>query len=127
MVVALAVKLARAGKLKPSLEVFGYGFVEQRVLGVARVVELVELGFEARWPARVGLEVHWAGGGRHGAVPARAGCLMSLWLYSALWFSLLPAGSPVTPELLAAAVAIEKAHLYYRPVFAFEFIWITED
>ena len=39
VVVALAVKLARAGKLKPSLKVFGYGFVEQRALGVARVVE----------------------------------------------------------------------------------------
>ena len=24
-------------------------------------------------------------------------------------------------------VAIEKAHLYHRPVFAFEFAWTTED
>ena len=24
-------------------------------------------------------------------------------------------------------VAIEKAHLYNRPVFAFEFAWTTED
>ena len=24
-------------------------------------------------------------------------------------------------------IAIEKAHLYYRPVFAFEFAWTTED
>ena len=39
----------------------------------------------------------------------------------------LSAGRPVTPELVAAAVAIEKAHLYYRPVFAFEFAWTTED
>ena len=115
--VALAVKLARASQFKPSLE----------VLGVARFIELVKLGFGARWPARVGLEVHWAGGNRHGAEPAWAGCLMLLWLYPVFWFSLLLAGSPVTPELLAAAVVIEKAHLYYPPVFAFEFIWITED
>ena len=39
VMVALAVKLARASQLKPSLEVFGYGFVEQRALRVARVVE----------------------------------------------------------------------------------------
>ena len=24
-------------------------------------------------------------------------------------------------------ISIEKAHLYYRPVFAFEFVWTTED
>ena len=48
--VALAVELTRAGEFMPSLEVFGYGLVEQRALGVAWVVEL---GFGARWPARV--------------------------------------------------------------------------
>jgi hypothetical protein len=45
VVVALAVKLACAGQLKPGLEVLGYGLVEQRALGVAPVVEL---GFGTR-------------------------------------------------------------------------------
>jgi hypothetical protein len=40
VVVALAVKLACTGQLKPCLEMFGYGLVEQSVFGVARVVEL---------------------------------------------------------------------------------------
>ena len=40
MVVALAVELACAVKFMPGLEVFGNRLVEQRALGVARVVEL---------------------------------------------------------------------------------------
>ena len=36
---ALSVKLAGTGQLKPGLEVLGYGLVEQRALGAARVVE----------------------------------------------------------------------------------------
>ena len=40
VVVALAIELAGTGQLMPSLEVFGYGLVQQRALGVARVVEL---------------------------------------------------------------------------------------
>jgi hypothetical protein len=39
VVVALAVELACAGQLKPGLEVVGYGLVQQRAFGVARVVE----------------------------------------------------------------------------------------
>ena len=50
VVVALAVELACTGERVPGLEVLGNGFVEQRALGVARVVEF---GFGARWPARV--------------------------------------------------------------------------
>ena len=38
-VVALAVELACAGQVKPGLEVFGYRLVQQRALGMARVVE----------------------------------------------------------------------------------------
>jgi hypothetical protein len=38
--VALAVELACTGQLMPSLEVFCYGLVEQRALGVARVEEV---------------------------------------------------------------------------------------
>ena len=30
-------------------------------------------------------------------------------------------------EIQQDFIAIEKAHLYYRPVFAFEFAWTTED
>jgi hypothetical protein len=45
VVVALAVELARAGQLKPGLVVLGYRLVQQRALGVARVVEL---GFDCR-------------------------------------------------------------------------------
>ena len=40
VVVTLSVELAGAGQVKPGLEVFRYGLVEQRALGVARVVEL---------------------------------------------------------------------------------------
>ena len=75
VVVALAVELARAGEFMPSLEMFGYGFVEQRTFRVARVVEL---GFGTRWPTRVRMRLRWADGGGHGAVPAWAGCLMIL-------------------------------------------------
>ena len=35
VVVALPVKLARAGELKPGLKVLGYRLVQQRALGVA--------------------------------------------------------------------------------------------
>jgi hypothetical protein len=38
-VVALPIVLTRAGQLQPSLEMFGYCFVKQRALGVARDVE----------------------------------------------------------------------------------------
>ena len=48
--VALPVKLACAGKFMPSLEVLGYGLVEQRALRVARVVEF---GLCTRLSARV--------------------------------------------------------------------------
>ena len=51
VVVTLAVELAGAGQLKPGLEVLGYGLVQQRALGVARVVEF---GLCTRLPARVG-------------------------------------------------------------------------
>jgi hypothetical protein len=50
LVIALAVELAHAGQLKPGLEVFGFGLVEQSPLGVAQVVEL---GLCTRLPARV--------------------------------------------------------------------------
>ena len=80
VVVALAVELACAGKFMPSRKVLGYGLVEQRALGVARVVEL---GLCTRWPARVRMRVRWACGGGHGAVSAWAGCLMILGLYPA--------------------------------------------
>ena len=40
VVVTLAVELARAGQRMPSLEVLGYCAVQQRSLGVTRVVEL---------------------------------------------------------------------------------------
>lgn len=30
-------------------------------------------------------------------------------------------------EVLSDTFVVEKAHLYYRPVFAFEFVWTTED
>ena len=39
VVVALTVELPRAGQIKPSLVVLGYGLVKQCALGVARVVE----------------------------------------------------------------------------------------
>ena len=61
---------------------FGYGFLEQRPLGVARVVEF---GFGARsGPARMRVRLRWACGGGHGAEPAWAGCLMILGLYTVL-------------------------------------------
>ena len=50
VVVALAARLAGTGQLKPGLKVLGYGLVEQRPLGVARVVEF---GLCTRWPARM--------------------------------------------------------------------------
>jgi hypothetical protein len=40
VVIALSVKLACAGQLKPALVVLGYGLVEQRALRVAWIVEL---------------------------------------------------------------------------------------
>ena len=46
MVVALTVELPRAGQIKPSLAVLGYGLVKQCALGVARVVEF---GFGRIW------------------------------------------------------------------------------
>jgi hypothetical protein len=39
VVVALTLELARAGQIKPGLVVLGHGLVQQRALGVARVVE----------------------------------------------------------------------------------------
>jgi len=39
VVVALPIKLAGTRQLKPSLQVFGYRLVQQRALGVTRVVE----------------------------------------------------------------------------------------
>ena len=50
VMVALAVELASTGEFMPGLEVLGNGLVEQRPLGVARVVEF---GFCTRWPTRV--------------------------------------------------------------------------
>ncbi len=50
VVVALAIELTGTGQLKPGLEVFGYGLVEQSPLGVER---FVELGLCTRLPARV--------------------------------------------------------------------------
>jgi hypothetical protein len=61
--------------------VLGYRLVQQRAFGVARVVEL---GLCKRWPASMRMRLRWAGGGGHGAVPARARCLMILGLYPAL-------------------------------------------
>ena len=78
VVVALAVKLAGTCQRVPGLEVLGYGFVKQRALRVARVVEL---WLCTRWPARVRMRLRWACGGGHGAVPAWAGRLMILGLY----------------------------------------------
>ncbi len=40
VVVALPIELARAGQVKPGLVVLDHRLVEQRALGVARVVEL---------------------------------------------------------------------------------------
>ena len=68
MVVALTVELTCAGELMPGLEVFGNGFVEQRALRVAWVVEF---GLCTRLPTRVRMRLRWACGGGHGAVPNR--------------------------------------------------------
>jgi len=43
-VVALAVKLACAGEIKPGLEVLGHRLVQQRTFGVAGVVGLGLVG-----------------------------------------------------------------------------------
>ena len=60
----VGVALAGTGQRMPGLKVFGNGLVEQRALGVARVVEL---GFGARLPARMRMRLRWAcsGGQRH--------------------------------------------------------------
>ncbi len=63
VMVALAVELACTGQLMPSLEVFCYGLVEQRALGVARVEEF---GF--------GYCCSWGGGSR-----AAARMVVRLW------------------------------------------------
>ena len=60
VVIALPVELTGTGQLKPGLEVFGNGLVEQGALRVARVVEF---GFGARLPSRVQMRVRWAGDG----------------------------------------------------------------
>ena len=99
MVITLPVELTCTGELKPGLEEFGNGLVQQRALGVARVVGF-SLG--VRWPARFQMGVRWAGDGGHGEVPAWAGCLAILWLYPALFIALLAAGSLVTLELIAS-------------------------
>jgi hypothetical protein len=98
VVVTLPVELARTGQIKPSLEMLGCCLVAQRALRVARIVES---GFDARLPTRVQLRVRWSGGGWHGAVPAWAGRLMMRCLYPAWYASLLSAGSPINPELIA--------------------------
>ena len=106
VVVALPVELACTGEFMPGLEVFGNRLVEKGALGVARVVEL---GLCTRWSARMGMCLRWACGGGHGAVPARAGCLMLLGLYPALCISLVPAGSLFTPELIAGCAHSARA------------------
>jgi hypothetical protein len=50
VVVALAIELTGTCQLKPGLEVLGYGLVEQRALGMARVVKF---GLCIRLPGRV--------------------------------------------------------------------------
>jgi hypothetical protein len=52
VVIALAVKLACAGQLKPSLEVLGYGLVQQRTLRMARVLEFGLGDGHAAMPAK---------------------------------------------------------------------------
>ena len=99
VVVALAVELAGTGKFMPSLEVLGYGLVQQSPLGVARVVGL---GFGARLPARMRMRLRWACGGGHGAVPAWAGCLMLLVLYPASSQAEPTTGRANTPDLIAS-------------------------
>ena len=80
VVVALAVELTGSGQLKSGLKMLGNGLVEQRALGVARVEE-----FElcSRLPARMRMRLRWACSGGHGAVPAWAGSLRLLCLYTA--------------------------------------------
>ena len=63
VVVALAARLAGTGPLKPGLKVLGYGLVEQRPLGVARVVDF---GLCTRLPARMRMRLRWACSGRQG-------------------------------------------------------------
>ena len=75
VVITLTVELPGAGEIKPGLGMLGYRLVQQRALGVARVVEL---GLEARRPTRMRMRLRWAGDGGHGAVSAWAGCLMVL-------------------------------------------------
>jgi len=106
VVVALAVELAGTGKFMPSLEVLGYGLVQQSPLGVARVVGL---GFGARLPARMRMRLRWACGGGHGAVPAWAGCLMILVLYPASSQAEPTTGRANTPDLIASCAHFTRA------------------
>lgn len=77
------------------------------------------------------MRVRWACGGGHGAVPAWAGCLMILGLYPALRTSLPPAGSPITPELIAARAHSTRAAARFcsvlRSLFAIGRLWRRED
>ena len=99
VVVTLPVELAGTGQRMPGLKMFGNGLVQQRALGVARGVEF---GFGARLPTRERVQVRWAGGSGHGAVPAAAGCLMILFLYPAIsaWRKLW--WTTDTPDLIAS-------------------------
>ena len=90
----------------PGLKLSSDRLVEQRALGVMRVVEF---GFGARWLAHVSMRVRWASDGGHGAVPARAECPMVLGLYPALWISLLDTDSQITPQLIAVYVYCTRA------------------
>ena len=66
VVVTLPIELSCAGQVKPGLQVLGNGLVQQRALGVARVVELgLCTRLSARMRARACLA--WACGGGHGA------------------------------------------------------------
>ena len=82
VVVALAVELTSTCQRVPGLEVFGNRLVEQRALGMARVVEL---GFGSRLTTASGCASlrRRCGDGGHGAVPAWAGCQMIPGLYLA--------------------------------------------
>jgi hypothetical protein len=106
VVVALAIELTGTGQLKPGLKMLGYGLVEQRAFGVARVVEL---GFGTRWPTRVRMRLRWACSGGHGAVPAWAGCLMILCLYPDLSQAEPTTGRANTPDLIAACAHFTRA------------------
>ena len=59
VVVALAVELTGTGQLKPGFEMFGYGLVQQRAFGVARVVEF---RFGTRWAVRMRMRLRWVPG-----------------------------------------------------------------